>query len=59
MANSVDVVEVALYEPPHQDLHCLPIQPFSSLVHKELSEESAQSVLLCRTWVFNMKILEL
>ena len=23
-ANSVDLDEVALYEPPHLDLHCLP-----------------------------------
>ena len=25
MANSVDLDEVAPYEPPHQDLHCLQI----------------------------------
>ena len=29
--------EVARYEPPHQDLHCLQIQLFSSLVVKELN----------------------
>ena len=34
--NSVDVDEVANYEPPHQDLHCLQIQLFLSLVLKEL-----------------------
>ena len=33
---SVDLDEVAHYEPPHQDLHCLQIQLFSSLVLKEL-----------------------
>ena len=32
MANSVDVDEVALFELPHQDLHCLQMQLFSSLV---------------------------
>ena len=32
----MDLDEVAHYEPPHQDLRCLQIQPFSSLVVKEL-----------------------
>ena len=32
----MDLNEVAHYEPPHQDLHCLQIQLFSSLVVKEL-----------------------
>ena len=36
--NSVDLDEVACYEPPHQDLHCLLIELFSSLVIKELSD---------------------
>ena len=36
MANSVDLDEVAPYEPPHQDLCCLQIQLFLSLVLKEL-----------------------
>ena len=36
MANSVDLEEVAHYEPPHQDLRCLQIQLFTSLVLKEL-----------------------
>ena len=36
MANSVESDKVAHYEPPHQDLHCLQIQLFSSLVLKEL-----------------------
>ena len=31
-ANSVDLDEVAHYEPPHQNLGCLLIQLFSSLV---------------------------
>ena len=31
-ANSVDLDEVAHYEPPHQDLRCLQIVLFSSLV---------------------------
>ena len=35
-ANSVDLDEVAHYEPPHQDLRCLQIQLFLSLVVKEL-----------------------
>ena len=37
-ANSVDLDEVAHYEPPHQDLHCLQIPLFSSLVLQELKE---------------------
>ena len=36
-ANSVDLDEVAHYEPPHQDLRCLQIQLFSSLVFHELT----------------------
>ena len=32
----MDLDEVAHYEPPHQDLHCLQLQLFSSLVGKEL-----------------------
>ena len=36
MANSADLDEVAHYEPPHQNLHFLQIQLFSSLVLKEL-----------------------
>ena len=28
MANSVDLDEVAHYEPPHLDLHCLQIKSF-------------------------------
>ena len=35
-ANSVDLDEEAHDEPPHQDLRCLQIQLFSSLVLKEL-----------------------
>ena len=38
MANSVDLDEVAHYEPPHQDPLCLQIQLFSSPVVKELIE---------------------
>ena len=34
--NSVDLDEVAHNEPPHQDLRCLQIQLFSSLVLKEI-----------------------
>ena len=33
---SEDLGEVAKIEPPHQDLRCLQIQLFSSLVPKEL-----------------------
>ena len=33
---TVDLDEVAPYEPPHQDLHCLQIQLLSFLVVKEL-----------------------
>ena len=35
----MDLDEVAHYEPPHQDLRCLQIQLFSSLVGKELRVE--------------------
>ena len=34
-ASSVNLDEVAHYEPPHQDLRCLQIQLFSSLVLKK------------------------
>ena len=36
MQDSVDLDEVAHYEPPHQDLRCLQVQLFFSLVFKEL-----------------------
>ena len=35
--NSVDLDEVDHDEPPHQDLHCLQIHIFSSLVLKDLN----------------------
>ena len=35
----MDLDEVAHFEPPHQDLHCLQIQLFSSLVLKELNDQ--------------------
>ena len=35
----MDLDEVAHLEPPHQDLRCLQIQLFSSLVLKELKEQ--------------------
>ena len=43
-SKSVDMDEVAHHEPPHQDLHCLQIQLFSSLVLKELIY---QALLFC------------
>ena len=59
---------MALYEPPHQDLRCLQIQLFSSLVFKELkkilrkcrSDEGLYSVVIAikfvkvyeKFWVF-------
>ena len=36
MVNSIELDEAAHYGPPYQDLHCLQIQLFSSLVVKEL-----------------------
>ena len=42
MANIVDLDEVAHYEPRHQDLHCLQIQLFLSLEHKELKDAGRQ-----------------
>ena len=36
---SVDLDVVAYDEPPHEDLHCLQIQLFSSLVVKELIKQ--------------------
>ena len=42
-ARSADLNEVAHYEPPHQDLRCLHIQLFSSLVLKDLSGISMTS----------------
>ena len=43
-ANSVDLDEVAHYEPPHQDLCCLQIQLFSSLVLKELNATRCRNI---------------
>ena len=37
--------EVAHYEPPHQDLCCLQIQLFSSLLLKELMSCNSNAVL--------------
>ena len=34
----MDLDELAQNEPPHQDLHCLQIQLYSSLVVKELKQ---------------------
>ena len=48
-ANSVDLDEVAHDEPPHQDLRCLQIQLFSSLVVKELK--------LVNHWHLELKIV--
>ena len=39
-ANSVDLDEMAHFEPPHQELRCLRIQLFLSLVLKELRVDS-------------------
>ena len=47
--NSVDLDEVAHYEPPRQDLRCLQIQLFSSVVAKELkriNEEQNDDLIL-------------
>ena len=41
----MDLDEVAHYEPPHQDLHRLQIQLFSSLVVKELTRSKATDLL--------------
>ena len=46
MTNSVDPDEVAHYEPPHQDPHCLKIQLFLSLVLKEFIHTSHFSLSL-------------
>ena len=53
MANSVDLDEVAHYEPPHEDLRCLQIQLFSSVVLKELNICFRDIRLLFQTSVFN------
>ena len=39
-SNSVYLDEVAHNEPPHQDIRCLQIQIFSSLVVKDLKDKS-------------------
>ena len=36
VTSGIDLDEVAHNEPPHQDLYCLQIQPFSSLVLREI-----------------------
>ena len=50
MANNVDLYEVALYEPPHQDLRCLQSQLVSFLVLKELT--FFRLYILCKYWYF-------
>ena len=45
-ANSVELDEVAHYEPPHQDLRCLQIQLFSSLVVRVNNSISTLKTLL-------------
>ena len=42
----MDLDEVAHDEPPHQDLRCLQIQLFSSLVVKELTDIPYVDVLI-------------
>ena len=50
-ANSVDLDEVAHHEPPHQDLCCLHIQIFSSLVN-------ASTVNFCRiSWFTSFSVI--
>ena len=46
MANSVYLDEVAHFEPPHQDPHCLQIQLFSSLVVKELMHQQSANHIM-------------
>ena len=46
-ANSVDLDELAHYEPPHQDLCCLQSQLVLSVVLKELSKNCAQMCFTC------------
>ena len=43
MPNSVDLDEAAHYEPPHQDLPCLQISLFMSLVLKVLISTTSQA----------------
>ena len=44
-ANIVDLDEVAHYEPPHQDLHCLQIQLFLSLVNHSGTDTSVKELM--------------
>ena len=56
--NSVDLEEVAHYEPPHQDLRCLQIQLFSSLVLKELKlVENMHSSAIIEQFMNDLNIL--
>ena len=51
MANSVDLDEVGPYEPPLQDLRCLQIQLFSSLVLKDLTALVSNVLVSQRTLI--------
>ena len=53
---SVDLDEVAHNEPPHQDLRCLQIQLFSSLILKELIPGSKQVTEVVLPYI--LKLLE-
>ena len=46
MTNSVDLDEVAHDKPPHQDLRCLQVQLFSSLVVNPIALRKAKTVYM-------------
>ena len=51
---SVDLDEFTHYEPPHQDLRCLQIQLYASLVLKELILPTSSSACLFFLFLFTM-----
>ena len=51
----VDLDEVAHHEPPHQDLRCLQIQLFSSLVVKKLKVGSCSFECIITLLIYFLK----
>ena len=53
----MDPDEVAHYEPPHQDLRCLQIQLFSSLVVKELKPRVVYNLVTSKVGQYHDEII--
>ena len=57
-ANSVDLDEVAHFEPPHQDLRCLHIHMYSPLVLKDLIIQHTHNALVIHLLFISLSFQE-